>query len=469
MVRQVHMKKWNLIKIRQELNRSYKEICIPVLEKCRFLLYEVKPAVSVETEAYKKVNILYREPRVKALVKKVIKELKCGRHTSDIQKPEDIVNATIQSQGLDRRRSNEDLHKSSINRCSSDGKITESKSDTEEVNKEIKNGSEKNTVERVMTDSFNSTSKNTTHKNCMDLKTELEEKWNTETNENDQRQNEEEKIKKLESNIALSNLLFKLTEKEMKKISSDNLEMMTLILDFLTLDNSCEIEVLRRAMYCQVKRCKIRKEGLEMILQLLNKNYILTSVKYGIFNGYLGLMYNMNDNIRHCLDDIQLVTPSLKTEILLAQMAVTDWCVTSMRNHILKDFPVKQKTANPKVTLNLNANTLLRDVPRARLLLAILGILASNKYFAVELNPLVNSGVVSSVLSLLRQTGRDQSILRKVSELYVLYADMVEAKKPKISSLSGPELASLMKLGTRVVRGADWKWGDQASFFCILK
>jgi hypothetical protein len=27
--------------MRQQLNRSYKEVCAPMLEKCRFLLYEV--------------------------------------------------------------------------------------------------------------------------------------------------------------------------------------------------------------------------------------------------------------------------------------------------------------------------------------------------------------------------------------------------------------------------------------------
>lgn len=26
---------------------------------------------------------------------------------------------------------------------------------------------------------------------------------------------------------------------------------------------------------------------------------------------------------------------------------------------------------------------------------------------------------------------------------------------------SGPELAAMMKIGTRVMRGQDWKWGDQ--------
>jgi len=29
--------------------------------------------------------------------------------------------------------------------------------------------------------------------------------------------------------------------------------------------------------------------------------------------------------------------------------------------------------------------------------------------------------------------------------------------------ISGPELAAMMKIGTRVVRGVDWKWGDQVS------
>lgn len=72
MIRLVHQSKWGLIKSRQEANKSYKEICIPLLEKCRFLLYEVKPAVSVEMEAFRKVNVLYKEPRVRTLVKKVL-------------------------------------------------------------------------------------------------------------------------------------------------------------------------------------------------------------------------------------------------------------------------------------------------------------------------------------------------------------------------------------------------------------
>lgn len=31
---------------------------------------------------------------------------------------------------------------------------------------------------------------------------------------------------------------------------------------------------------------------------------------------------------------------------------------------------------------------------------------------------------------------------------------------------SGPELAAMMKIGTRVMRGQDWKWGDQVRDKC---
>lgn len=252
MIKQVHATKWNLIKSRQELNRSYKEICIPVLEKCRFLLYEVKPAVSIETEAFQRIDVLHREPRVKTLVKKVIKDLRCGSYTSDIQKPEDIINATLQSQSLERNKCNEDS-KPNIKKCSSDGRLHDSKSEAEETNNVIKNAG---ADVRTMTESFHSTSPkhSTTPKNCIDLKSELEEKWNLEKmgNENYLEQNEEDKQKKVLNDLSLCNLLNKLIEKQMKKLSGEKISLISVILDFVTSD-VCDIESLRKAMYCQVR------------------------------------------------------------------------------------------------------------------------------------------------------------------------------------------------------------------------
>ena len=38
---------------------------------------------------------------------------------------------------------------------------------------------------------------------------------------------------------------------------------------------------------------------------------------------------------------------------------------------------------------------------------------------------------------------------------------MLQRSKSAPPPLAGPDLARLMRVGTRVVRGADWKWDDQ--------
>ncbi|XP_025832237.1 E3 ubiquitin-protein ligase HERC2 [Agrilus planipennis] len=466
MIKVVHDTKWKLIKVRQELNRSYKEVCIPVLERCRFLLYEVKPAVSIEMDAYNKINVLHKEPRVKTLIRKVIRELKCGKLKFDIYKPEDIVNATIQSQS---QKCTEDIQK--INKSStSDIRNSETKTEADDFNNEIKNSG---VIEnRIHSDAIHYNASKCCDqksiKNRTDLKTELEEKLHSSEKRDSAVCNQvlqEEKYKRIESEILLSNILSKIMEKRVQKTFLEKANLMYNIVDFLTKDHVCDIDVLRKAMYSQVKRCKFRKEGLLLVKYLLEKTYLLKSSHYAILNGYIGVTFkNTNENVSHCLDNIHLVTPALKTDILLAEMYVVDWCINNLRFLIMKDIPAKigkSRLCTVKGNLNLGTYSFLRDTPKARMLLAIMGILAANRYTAVELNQIVNSGVISSVLSLLRQIGCEQSAVKKNMECYVLYANSLELNKPKKTSLSGPELASMMKLGVKVVRGVDWKWGDQ--------
>lgn len=50
-------------------------------------------------------------------------------------------------------------------------------------------------------------------------------------------------------------------------------------------------------------------------------------------------------------------------------------------------------------------------------------------------------------------------------------AVLEEQKSKKLTQpvpISGPELAAMMKIGTRVVRGVDWKWGDQVHAVYLL-
>lgn len=42
-----------------------------------------------------------------------------------------------------------------------------------------------------------------------------------------------------------------------------------------------------------------------------------------------------------------------------------------------------------------------------------------------------------------------------------MFEEVLRKSRPQVLPLSGSELASMMKIGTRVIRGVDWKWGDQ--------
>lgn len=147
----------------------------------------------------------------------------------------------------------------------------------------------------------------------------------------------------------------------------------------------------------------------------------------------------------------------------------------------------------------------LGTIPQARFLLAMIHML-SLKHGSNSLSLLLNSGILALTQSILRLIGECCPI--KYSTLSVARAEaeetcpclwmevfdvsfilvfigpstdsseedlslcahggsatvLEESRKeaaPAPLPASGPELAAMMKIGTRVMRGVDWKWGDQ--------
>lgn len=99
-IRLVYQTKWTVVRTRQQLNRSYKEVCVSILERLRFLLFEVRPAISLEQNGLKKLPLLYKESRFKNLVNRIIFEIRSAKNQMACAKPEDILNVTIQSQNV---------------------------------------------------------------------------------------------------------------------------------------------------------------------------------------------------------------------------------------------------------------------------------------------------------------------------------------------------------------------------------
>ncbi|XP_020288916.1 E3 ubiquitin-protein ligase HERC2 isoform X1 [Pseudomyrmex gracilis] len=415
MTRAIYQTKWNLVRIRQQQNRSYKEVCAPAQERCRFLLYEVRSATSYEVKGFEDLKLLHTVPRFKRAVRTVIADIHKNKDSScGGGKPEDILNASIQNAK------------------------TKNKPDSDATS---------SSKESLTVAASPST--------------------------------------KLEDISDIKNKIMQMTKKlrcgPIQWANADYNGLMTNIIEFVIGGDGIggDVETLRRAMYCQMQRARVREQGILMMRELLKKNYLIPSVKYSLLNGWLGLTYenkSLSDGITHCLNNMQLTTPYQKSKVILAEAEVTSWAVQALRTYVIQaELPSKQKVSG-KSSLNQGTYTWLRKLPRARFLLTILGML-TNYQSASEIGLLINSGLLSSILTLLRQIGpssasfceggenqgqsADGEVPKVKTEITAIYEDFFQKSKPPTVQLSGMELAALMKIGTRVVRGADWKWGDQ--------
>jgi E3 ubiquitin-protein ligase HERC2 len=449
----VHMMKWNLIKIRQQLNRSYKEVCTPILEKCRFLLYEVRPTLSPEQSGLKKLFHFYKEPRFKSIVKLVIEENQLSNDDDqDLEsaKIDDFLNASIQSnhnsftkvaqfvsEHFERRTSNESLHK------------TES-------------------YEVINCDGI--PSKTPSNENLLAVDTPIEEASPLMSNAEELSQDIESKPGTNDEFI--NNVILKLSERHNQ---NEDYKFKTTvnnqIVDFVMQEN-LDVETLRRAMFCQIQRYQTRKEGLKMFNELLSYNNLLDAAKYNIYNGFLNSAYG-DENIEssdqqydHILENLNLITAYQKADVLIAHSHILEWTVKEFQKYVNQEPVIgKQKWSHgDKDQSNLGTSVFLKKVSRARFLLMIFGLLAKN-YTANELSLLINSGILGTSLGLLHQTGNsDLPSSNKIEkELSVVYEENIKLKHnfSKDGMLTGPELVKQMKIGTRVARGADWKWGEQ--------
>ena len=47
------------------------------------------------------------------------------------------------------------------------------------------------------------------------------------------------------------------------------------------------------------------------------------------------------------------------------------------------------------------------------------------------------------------------------AQVHAVLEEQRTKRQQQATPTSGPELAGMMKVGSRVMRGVDWKWGDQ--------
>lgn len=433
-IRLVHQTKWTLIKTRQQLNRSYKEVCAPMIDKCRFLLYEVRPAISVEQCGFNRLKILHKTPRFKAFVHKMIVDMRASKKLLECAKLEDILNVTIQSQTASFTAKVQSIENLS-------GSMHIDKTHSESI------------------DNFTKASIDDIEQNCEPI---IDDKLIKDTktvnlivdkvNENNNDDLVKTPTNSMENNISatmrntakaqstndeqfINNVIMKLSEKcIVSKLTNaaidggvsgvlDVPKIMSMIVDFVLQDN-CDVETLRRAMYCQVQRYKLRKQGIEMFSQLLHVTDTLDAVQYSMLSGYLGLFLDRNK--QHYLDtvlsELNMISNFQKVDLIISQGKIIEWAIAELQKFINQDqIFAKQKC---HAIGKDSSNVLLKKMPRARFLLSVFGILAKN-IGPNEVSLIINAGAFGSVLSLLRQTGTESMPNKPLNELSYVYEDTV--------------------------------------------
>lgn len=68
----------------------------------------------------------------------------------------------------------------------------------------------------------------------------------------------------------------------------------------------------------------------------------------------------------------------------------------------------------------------------------------------------------------MRLAGPCEATEEEESNLAAIIDEAKAAKKTPSLPITGPDMAKRMKIGTRLVRGPDWKWGDQVQQHVLL-
>lgn len=472
LIKSVHVMKWNLIRMRQQLNRSYKEVCAPLVEKCRFLLYEVRPTISLEQLGLKKLFLQYKSPRFKSIVDQIIKDNRGFKQQLECTKLDDLLNVSIQShslasikvqqivnESLEKYLSNESLNKVGSNEAINTRSSSPAIDHSLEMN--IKNNlSNENLLEFGGGDVASNVIMIEEKKLSEEMKTPI----------NSTLIDSDFKLKQIEfSDQFVNDVIIKLSQKCTVDDPAIKTSINSQIMDFVLQEKeNCDVETLRRAMYCQIQRYTTRKQGLIMFNELIGLNGLLDAVKYNLYNGYMNNICcdeDMNNDSNQVLENLNLVTAYQKADVLLTHSKTVEWAIKEFQKYVNKYEHVvgRPKHHGEKDHHNIGTYVFLKKLSRARFLLSIFGILAKN-FDGNELSLAVNSGLLGSILALLRQTGGNEiqgANVKIDKELSVVYEDVISKYKISKEGLTGPELAKQMKVGARVARGTDWKWGEQ--------
>ncbi|XP_052719637.1 E3 ubiquitin-protein ligase HERC2-like [Crassostrea angulata] len=440
--------KRSLIQVHQEHSRSYKEVCAPVIERCRFLFNELRPAVGNEVNAMSRSCLLKSTPRWKTVSIKMMEDKRRSKRCKDVElitvaEEQVVVKVENEMEGEQGAGGGERIESVDKAPAEVDGveKANPDVEDEDEV-KVFPKGEAPKKIDHPAGGAVGSDHKVKGHRKRTDS-------W-----------------KDIASTVTSVQKFNWLRQRMTGHIP--DMPLLNKIIEFVLYEHPIDIEKLRRSLHHQVERAQLRLSGIQTMLSLVHRDYLLPSCRYAILCGWQGLLtigQRVCAPVPHCLSDVQLIPPC---DRILLEMTYSDlykWAIKELRAAIMQsDMKFKSRGINPAIPPvdNSKERLSLGALPQSRFILAMLGILVS-EHQSSSLSLLINSGILGLTQTLMRLVGPDPD--RVLQDNMVSMCAVLEEQKHKKQAapvpISGPELAAMMKIGTRVMRGVDWKWGDQ--------
>lgn len=157
------------------------------------------------------------------------------------------------------------------------------------------------------------------------------------------------------------------------------------------------------------------------MLNLVKKDYLISSVKYCLLNGWQGLVQfgTMDRLVPYCLEGVELIPPYDRATLELTFARLISWSINELRSLVIKLDQQHQPRINAAVCSNggMKVKDVALDVvwpsrnqwhsgqqPLDRFIITLIGMLTADHHSS-EVSLLHNSSVLAITQTLLRIIG----------------------------------------------------------------
>ncbi|XP_066913164.1 E3 ubiquitin-protein ligase HERC2-like, partial [Clytia hemisphaerica] len=235
-----------------------------------------------------------------------------------------------------------------------------------------------------------------------------------------------------------------LQQAEQKRTSALNV-LIDELKDFL-FDKKVNTDILRKCFLMQIKRAKQRLIAGYLMQSLCLRQQIFSHVRYSLLCGWLGLLVP-GGSVSHAkpgiLFNVELVPKDDVDKLRSVFHGFENFALKALIDEIekLSDFQTEDE---------INGHV--------REMLLSLTLLCSS-LMSDDVNFMVLCGVLDKIQKLLKKIMK--LTLNNDEKSDIPFIDERKHRQVHLQELDGEEMRKLLKIGSRVVRGPDWKWDDQ--------